>query len=80
MSELKNTIASDAGFAKYHALRSAAIVQSLAEIVALAASDEEAVSVLASRKSAIVVDSDNAFLEEGIINFYLKSVKMNEEK
>ncbi len=80
MSGLKQTIAADAGFAKNHALRSAAIVQSLAELVALAASDEEAVSALSSRKSAIVAGSDNAFLEEGIINFYLKSVKMNEEK
>lgn len=80
MSELKTTIASDAGFAKNHALRSAAILQALAELVALAASNEEVVSALASRKSAIVAGSDNAFLEEGIINFYLKSVKMNEEK
>jgi len=80
VSELKQTIAADAGFAKNHALRSAAIVQSLAELVALAASDEEVVSALASRKSAITRGSDDAFLEEGIINFYLKSVKMNEEK
>lgn len=80
MSGLKQTIAADAGFAKYHALRSAAIVQSLAELVASTVSDEEAACALNNRKSAIVAGSDNAFLEEGIINFYLKSVKMNEEK
>jgi len=80
LSALKSSIKDDAAFAQHHALRSATILHQLAELVAHANSDEETLAVLRSKKSAIIPNADNSFLEEGLINFYLKSVESNEEK
>ena len=80
MSELKGAIKADAIFAQHHALKSATILHHLAELVVHANSDEETLAVLRSRKSAIIPNADNSFLEEGLINFYCKSVEPNEEK
>jgi hypothetical protein len=80
LSELKSAIKADAIFAQHHALKSATILHHLAELLVPANSDEEALAILRSKKSAIIPSADSAFLEEGLINFYLKSAGSNEEK
>lgn len=80
MIDIKSAIKADAIFAQRYALKSAGILSQLAELVAPARSEEEAVTALRSKKSSIIPSADNSFLEEGLINFYLKSVETNEEK